>query len=167
MFSVDDPAKEAGGGSFCLNPCEGPPCSPHRGRPLRSAARLRHRGFSLVELLVTLAIVALLTAIAYPSYTAYKVRANRAAAQAFLIDLANRQQLHFLDARRFSTDLAALGASPLPSDIAPYYAIADPVVDNTASPPTFLLSAVARPGTVQARDGDLSIDSVGRRAGHW
>ena len=117
--------------------------------------------------LVTLAVVALLAAIAYPSYTAYKVRANRAAAQAFLIDLANRQQLHFLDARGFSSSLATLGATPVPADVAPYYAVADPVVDNAASPPTFLLSAAARPGTVQARDGDLSIDSVGRRAGHW
>jgi type IV pilus assembly protein PilE len=167
MFNVDDPAKEAGGGSLCLNLRERAICTLPRGRRLRSAARLRRRGFSLAELLVTLVIVALLVAIAYPSYTSYKVRANRAAAQAFLIDLANRQQLHFLDARRFSTDLVALGASPPPSSVAPYYAIADPVVDNTASPPTFLLSAVARPGTVQARDGDLSIDSVGRRAGHW
>jgi len=167
MFNVDDPARKAGGGSLCLDLREGPSCSSHQRRRPRNAARLRHRGFSLVELLMTLAIVALLVAVAYPSYTAYKVRANRAAAQVFLIDLANRQQLHFLDARRFATDLAALGASPLPSDVAPYYAIADPVVDNTASPPTFLLSAVARPGTMQARDGDLSIDSVGRRAGHW
>ena len=167
MFNVADPAQEAGGGSLCLNPCAGPTCLPYRVRLLRRAALLRRHGFSLVELLVTLAIVALLATIAYPSYTAYTVRANRAAAQAFLIDLANRQQLHFLDARRFSTDLAALGASPPPSNVTSYYAIADPVVDNTASPPTFLLSAVARPGTVQARDGDLSIDSVGRRAGHW
>lgn len=165
MFDVRDPAETVGGGSFCVAFRGGPGRLP---RPrLQGATGLWRSGFSLIELLVTLAIVALLAAVAYPSYTAYKVRANRTSAQAFLIDLANRQQLHFLDARGYSSSLATLGATPVPADIAPYYAVADPVVDNTASPPTFLLSAVARAGTMQARDGDLSIDSVGRRAGHW
>jgi len=45
--------------------------------------------------------------------------------------------------------------------------VADPDVDNAASPPRFVLNAVARAGTPQSRDGDLSLDSTGRRAGSW
>lgn len=160
-----DPAETAGGGSLCLQ---------HRRLPWQAwvsempwPGRARTAGFSLIELLIVVVVVAILAAIAYPSYLSYRVRANRAATQAYLIDLANRQQLHFLDARGFATNLAQLGAVPVPPDVAPYYAISDPVVDNAASPPTFMLSAVARAGTVQARDGDLSLDSVGRRSGHW
>jgi type IV pilus assembly protein PilE len=142
----------------------------HRAGVARCCLKLREArvcGFSLGELLIALAIAAILAAVAYPSYLAYKVRANRAAAQSFLIDVANRQHLHFLDARRFATSLSVLGIDPVPAEVAAYYVVADPVVDNAAFPPAFMLSAAARPGTIQARDGDLSLDSSGVRAGHW
>jgi len=121
----------------------------------------------VVELLVTVAAIALLSTIAYPSYVGYKVRANRSAAQAFLIDLANRQHLHFIDARGYANSLAGLGAAAIPPEVAPYYLIPDPVVDNAAAPPTFVVVAAAKPGTMQARDGDLSLDSTGAKSGHW
>jgi len=132
-----------------------------------TAVAARLAGFSLAELVIVLAIVAIVAAIAYPSYVAHKVRANRAAAQALLIELAHRQHLRYLDVRAFTSDLAELGASPLPPDVAPYYDVAAPIVDNAASPPVFVLSAQARAGTMQAADGDLSVDRAGRRAGHW
>lgn len=125
------------------------------------------RGFTLVELLVVVAAIAMLAMIAYPSYVGHKVKANRAAAQSFLIDLANRQQLHFLDARGFTNNLAKLGAAPIPAEISAYYLIPDPVVDNSATPPVFTISATAKAGTIQAKDGDLSINNVGVRSGHW
>jgi type IV pilus assembly protein PilE len=133
----------------------------------RAAPPPRISGFTAVELLVAVATIAMLATIAYPSYVGYKVRANRAAAQSFLIDLANRQQLHFLDARRYANSLAGLGWSSVPPEISSYYLIQEPVVDNAAAPPSFTLSAVARAGTMQARDGDLSINSAGLKAGHW
>lgn len=123
-------------------------------------------GLTLIEVLIALAVAGILTTVAYPAYTAYKVRANRAAAQALLIELANRQQLYLLDARSYATTLSDLGAA-LPPEVASYYLISDPVVDNTAGPPSFVVSASARAGTVQARDGDLSINSEGIRSGHW
>lgn len=125
------------------------------------------RGFTLIELIFSIAIITALGLIAYPGYVNYKVRANRAAAQALLIDVANRQQIYVLDARNYAGALADLGIGSVPSDIGAFYAIPDPVVDNTATPPTFMVSAVARPGTIQARDGDLSINSNGVRSGHW
>lgn len=135
------------------------------GRP--AVPRRPVRGFTLVELLITVAAVAVLATIAYPTYVGYTVRANRAAAQSFLIDLARREQLYLLDARGYADSLAKLGAAPVPPEIASYYLVADPIADNTAAPPTFTVSATARAGTVQANDGDLGINSVGVRSGHW
>ena len=141
--------------------------APAPGSAPRSSRRSSDDGFTMLELMSGVAIFAVLSFVAYPSYLAYKVRANRAAAQALLIDLANRQQLYVLDARNYAATLADLGLPQVPSDVGTYYAVPDPVVDNAAMPPMFVVSAVARAGTIQARDGDLSVNSMGVRSGHW
>src|SRR3989442_9964736 len=71
-------------------------------------------GFTLIELMVTVAIVAILAAIAYPSYTQYIVRANRSAAQSFILSLANKQEQYILDLRQYATTLAPLGYAGTP-----------------------------------------------------
>ena len=51
------------------------------------------KGFTLVELMVVVAIVAILVALALPSYGAYIRKANRAEAQQLLLNWANNQEL--------------------------------------------------------------------------
>ena len=57
-----------------------------------------NKGFSLIELLVVVAIVGILTTIAYPGYREYVTRARRSDGQTALLDLANRME------RYYSTD---------------------------------------------------------------
>ncbi len=59
---------------------------------MRNKKKTRSRGFTLIELMIAVSIIALLAAIAVPSYKSSSVRSNRAAAQAILMGLAQRQQ---------------------------------------------------------------------------
>jgi type IV pilus assembly protein PilE len=82
-------------------------------------------GFTLIELMITVAIIGILTAVALPSYNQYIVRANRSAAQSFMFSVANKQEQFMLDARRYaggSTALADLSMS-VPADVSSKYAI--------------------------------------------
>ena len=53
----------------------------------------RKWGFSLVELMIVVAIVAILVALALPSYTRYVRKANRGEAQSLLLNWANNQEI--------------------------------------------------------------------------
>jgi type IV pilus assembly protein PilE len=75
----------------------------------------RHqRGFSLIELMVVVAIVAIVMAIAFPSYERYVVTTKRAVAQNALLQVADRQQQFFMDNKQFAASLANLGFAANP-----------------------------------------------------
>ena len=62
----------------------------------------RSSGFTLIELMITVVIVTILTAVALPSYQDHVRRAARSAGQQFLLDLAQRQEQYFLDVRWYA-----------------------------------------------------------------
>jgi type IV pilus assembly protein PilE len=64
---------------------------------------LRMRGFTLMELMIVVAVVAILGAIALPSYNQHVIRGNRTAAQRFMMDVADREE-QFLNSMRAYTD---------------------------------------------------------------
>lgn len=121
---------------------------------------VRQRGFTLIELMITVAIVAILVSIAYPSYTQYVIRGHRAAAQTEMMDIANRQQQFFLANRQYATSLGALSYT-IPPEVLARYSLnpANMGVNNAATPPSFTITFV--PSGTQASDGNLTLNSEG------
>ena len=60
------------------------------------------KGYTLIELMIVVTIVAILGAIAYPSYTNYVLRGKRAEGRAFLMDVAARQERLYSDCNKYA-----------------------------------------------------------------
>lgn len=118
----------------------------------------RRNGFTLIELMITVAIVAILAAVALPNYSQYVIRSKRSAAQAEMMNIANREQQYLL-AQRVYADKTALtaGGYVLPANVAAGYDWS--VTVATSGPPTFTITFTAIAG--QQSDGNLSLDSNG------
>jgi type IV pilus assembly protein PilE len=78
------------------------------------AALRRTRGFTLIEVMITVAIVAILAAVALPSYTDYITRSKIIEATSSLSDMRVRLEQQFLDTRQYpgSCVAPAAGAAP-------------------------------------------------------
>jgi type IV pilus assembly protein PilE len=71
------------------------------------------RGFTLIELMITVAIVAILASIAYPSYRQYVERARRADAVAVLLEAKQFVERFYTERRTYVGAGAALASTPL------------------------------------------------------
>jgi len=125
-----------------------------------------NRGFTLIELMIAVAVVAIVAMIAIPSYTAQMVKSRRSSAEAVLLDIAQRQQQYLLDVRSYAPDVATLKTTT-PVNVYTYYTIA--IAAAAGPPPTFTATATPIAGTAQAGDVTLTINNTGAKtpAGTW
>lgn len=137
-----------------------------------TAAR-KQQGVTLMELMIVVAIIAMISAFAYPSYTQYIVKTKRTAATSTLLQIADRQQQYFMDNKRYANDLTdlGLGANPLwvsddgssvpAGDADAVYIFA--VVGVAATRYTAIAAPLAQQMTRDAKCGTLSLDQAGTR----
>jgi len=119
------------------------------------------RGFSLVELLAALAIVAVLAAVALPAYRRHAYRARRVEGKELLLRIAHAQERHYATYNRYG-DLADLGFVE-PAWLEQRFYRATLRLGAGDSPQSFV--AVAWPSAAQTGDacGVLSVDDTGRK----
>ena len=120
------------------------------------------RGFTLIELMIVVAIVAILAAVAFPSYQQYTLRGHRSDAQQVMMDIAQRQGQVLVDNRAYATTIAATGAS-IPATVAARYDLA---LVTAGPPPSFTITATPKAGSGQEKDscGTLTLDSAGAKS---
>ena len=86
------------------------------------------QGFTLIELMIAVVVIAILAAIAVPSYRSYVLRAQRTDATSALLRVRNAQDKFFLQNRRYM-DPAGVTAGGLDASERGYYTIVSAVPD--------------------------------------
>lgn len=123
------------------------------------------QGFTLIELMITVAVIGILAAVALPSYQEYVRRANRAEAKVTLLENAQFLERNFTELNRYHTDADGdpvnLPASQSPRDGTALYSV---VLDATAT--TYRISAIPVAGKSMDNDacGTLTLNQVGQKS---
>ena len=119
---------------------------------------LKTSGFTLIELMITVAILAIVAAVAIPSYAGYVERGKRAEARTALLDIAARQERHYSNNRQYAETLSELKMSGASEN--GYYNLS--VTASGSNKQDF--DATATPtGWTDDKCGDLGIDETGAK----
>ncbi len=118
-------------------------------------------GMSLIELIIVVAIVAILGTIAFPTYSKFQQKARRADAKITLEEIAAKQEGFYITNHRYTTNLAQLGLAGNLSDAGHY------VINVLADDQGYTLVAAPAPGSPQAGDDEcqqFSLNNMSVRA---
>lgn len=124
------------------------------------SVRKNQHGFTLIELMITVVIIAILAAVALPSYNRYVVRSKRSAAQAEMMNIANIEQQYFIANRSYGTKTTIeSNGYALPSNLTSVYSY--DIAIGTGAVPSFAITFTATGS--QASDGNLTLDNAGNK----
>jgi len=145
-------------------------------------SKIEH-GFSLIELMIAVAIIGLLSLVAIPSYTQYVNRTNRTDAQDKLAEVVYELERFNTRNRTYTVDLTQLGfvAPPAPAPQTAtlsdqgFYTITAAACANATAATCINVTATPVAGSIQARDfqadgttlNTLSLNTRGTRVGPW
>ena len=134
-------------------------------------------GFSLIELLIVLAILGILAGISLPLYNNQMVKSRRGDAKQVVLGIATKQSQYLFDARGYTQTIGSGGlnygatgwncTSVTTQCTNSYYTITVSSMSNTATPPTYTIKAAPISTSSQAADGDLTLDNTGAKTGNW
>lgn len=138
--------------------------SPSRRFSASPAERPAQRGFTLIELVVTVAIIAILATIATPVYTGYIRASHRSAAVTTLLNVASREERYYSTNNVYTVSLTGLGypgtVVSAPDSGQAYYQVSLASVSTTS----YKLQAVPVGGQAQDECGTFTLDSLGQKA---
>ncbi len=130
-------------------------------------------GFTLIELMVAVAIVGILAAIAYPSYQQYVLRANRAEAQSIMMETAQFMERRFTTCGTYGTNATCATAAAPTSAVSPAGSTGGArrytIGFTTATATTFNLKATRVNSQTNDSCADLTLTHTGVQgpAGCW
>lgn len=138
---------------------------------MRVNNKVKVKGFTLVELMITVAIVGIISAIAFPSYQGFIKSTNRGAAQADLMSLASALERHKAASFTYKAAAESSADTGKPEIFHQHSPSNEPYDDrqydlyiSEASGSAYVIEARPLTSGLQASDGKLAFYSDGRRA---
>ena len=124
-------------------------------------------GFTLIEVMIVVALVAILAAIAYPAYQSQLLDARRADGQEFLLQIMSQQERFYTENNTYTADLTDLGYFNATNELSgdEFYSVT--AAQCGAEPLTACVILTATPQGAQVADGVLTLDSRNDRTGNW
>lgn len=119
-------------------------------------------GFTLLEALITVAIIGIIAAVAMPSYNEYIVKVHRSEGPALLREAAYKQETHAFNHNVYATTMITSGSETSTAIVLPamspngYYAL---TLTGTAT--TFTVTATPQTGHTDPLCGTLTLDNLG------
>jgi type IV pilus assembly protein PilE len=123
-------------------------------------------GFTLIELMITVAVIGILAAIALPSYSAYLRRSQRSDATSALLRLAAAQEKYYLQNNSYESDMTKLGSPTSGSLLSEHgwYSVSVAAPSGGTLITGFVATATPTSGSPQSNDKDctsFTIDQSG------
>jgi type IV pilus assembly protein PilE len=133
--------------------------------------RSRLAGFSLIELMVVVVIIAILASIAVPAYNNSVRKSRRTEAKTAIMDLAAREERYFATQNMYTSNASSLayGSGTWPISTGNYYVISSVVssAPTATTPGTYVLQVTPAAGSPQLNDKScqtFQVDQTGTQS---
>lgn len=128
------------------------------------------KGLTLIEMLIVISIVGIITAVAYPQYVQYSLKAGRSEGAAALLNLMERQESYYRDELKYTSKLTDLGyaSNTYESKTGRYQLRAERCTSgNTKLTRCVLLTAVPQNAQAADKTGVMTLNSRGAKSANW